>query len=238
MNAHDRMLARRRRSIGVLLTVVTVTVAGHDVVAAMRRPGPSVVGPAAVAAAAPVVAGGPAGGRVPTKGPGTFRTAAGVLSRVGTGHLTRYTVEVENGLRYVPEEIAAVVDLTLADPRSWSGTGRFALQRVAHRADADVRVLLATPGTTDRLCAPLETRGQASCRNGRLVVLNARLWTTGTEGYAGRIADYRRYMVNHEMGHALGHRHTTCPGPGRPAPVMMQQTYGLRGCTPNPWPRA
>ena len=45
-------------------------------------------------------------------------------------------------------------------------------------------------------------------------------------------------VVNHETGHFLGLDHASCSGPGRPAPVMMQQSKGLNGCHFNPWPTA
>ena len=32
------------------------------------------------------------------------------------------------------------------------------------------------------------------------------------------------------------HRRRRCPGRGRPAPVMQQQSISLRGCAPNAWP--
>lgn len=103
---------------------------------------------------------------------------------------------------------------------------------------AVLRILLASPATTDRLCSPLETEGRLSCRNGQLVVLNAWRWANGTQGYEGQLPKYRRYVINHEVGHALGYPHVPCPGSGLPAPVMLQQTIGLEGCLPNPWPAA
>jgi hypothetical protein len=95
-----------------------------------------------------------------------------------------------------------------------------------------------TPKTTDRLCAPYLTRGEVSCQNGNRVVLNAKRWLLGADAYGSDLTNYRRYLVNHEFGHALGKHHVDCPGPGRLAPVMMQQTKGLGTCRKNPWPQA
>ena len=78
--------------------------------------------------------------------------------------------------------------------------------------------------------------GYTSCRNGDRVVLNVARWVEAVPGYGASLATYRQYMVNHEVGHRLGLGHERCPGRGRPAPVMQQQTLGLHGCTANAWP--
>lgn len=171
---------------------------------------------------------------IPASGPGTFTVAAGQSAPVGDGRLTRYTVEVEAGLPYEPADVAAVVDTTLTDPRSWTAAGDHAFARV--NTNEDVRVLLATPSTTNTLCAPLQTKGEVSCRVGDRVVINAKRWALGVPHYGDALDIYRRHVVNHEMGHAIGFPHTECPEPGQLAPVMLQQSYGLDGCAPNPWP--
>ncbi len=176
----------------------------------------------------------PAPVTVPATGPGTFVVAAGVGNPVGTGRMTRYTVEVENGLPFDPAEVAAIVEAAIGDPRGWTAAGSYAFQRVD--ANPDVHVRLSTPGTTDALCAPLQTNGEVSCRNNANVVLNAKRWALGIDAYADDLASYRAYLVNHEMGHAIGHGHVPCPGVGQPAPVMLQQTFGLNGCVRNAWP--
>ena len=74
------------------------------------------------------------------------------------------------------------------------------------------------------------------------VVLNDARWVRGDAAYVGDLAAYRIYMINHEDGHALGHEHAHECLPGGLAPVMMQQTFGLRSaatgklCQANPWP--
>jgi ssRNA-specific RNase YbeY (16S rRNA maturation enzyme) len=94
---------------------------------------------------------------------------------------------------------------------------------------------MVTPGTTDRLCAPLQTRGEVSCQTGDRVVLNAKRWQLSAKSYGTDLANYRRYLVNHEFGHYIGYGHVNCPGRGQLAPIMLQQTKGLDGCRKNPW---
>lgn len=169
---------------------------------------------------------------VAASGPGTFRPAVPASPSGSTEDVdVRVTVEIEDGLPFDPGATAGAVTTILQDRRGWSGT------TFAHVAtEADLRILIATPATTDQLCAPLETRGRVSCRNGGLVILNALRWAYATNDYVDAVPDYRRYLVNHEVGHALGQQHVECPAPGLPAPVMQQQTYGLDGCRRNPWP--
>jgi hypothetical protein len=154
---------------------------------------------------------------------------------VGPGRPFRYRLEIEAGLPFDAAAVARIVHRDLTDPRGWQRIERVAFART-DGSDYDVRIIVATPDTTDALCYPLDTVGQLSCRNGGRVVLNALRWAVGIPGYAGRLADYHAYMVNHEVGHALGHKHAYCTVPGGPAPVMMQQTKGLGRCRPNPWP--
>jgi hypothetical protein len=74
------------------------------------------------------------------------------------------------------------------------------------------------------------------------VVLNDARFARGATAYVGDRDTYRIYMINHEVGHAVGHQHAHQCLPGGLAPVMMQQTFGLRSaatgdlCEANPWP--
>ena len=71
-------------------------------------------------------------------------------------------------------------------------------------------------------------------------MINVRRWLRGAAESQLSLADYRHYVISHEVGHALGHGHVGCPGPGTVGPVMLQQTKGLDGCarTPGRFPTA
>jgi hypothetical protein len=149
----------------------------------------------------------------------------------GSGRVVRVAVEVEGELDVERAAFAAEVVRILADRRSWG----LAVRRTG-TGTADLTVTLASPETTDRLCAPLPTRGRYSCAQGGRAVLNVRRWLAGAPSYRGHLRRYRAYMVNHEVGHLLGRGHVSCPSAGSPAPVMVQQTKGLAGCRAHPWP--
>lgn len=174
---------------------------------------------------------------IPHTGPGRFTRAKVDGPKVGKrGALLRYAVKVEKTLPYDAEETARQIQASLSDPRSWAGGGDWRLELVSNAHQADFTIFLATPGTVDRYCWPLRTYGRVSCRAGDKVVLNAWRWAHGAAAYGKDVATYRQYLVNHEVGHRLGHGHVGCPGKGKRAPVMMQQTKGVGSCKANPWP--
>lgn len=198
---------------------------------------PGTAEPGVPPSSAPVVVNGreqPPRVEPPTAASGRLAVVPGTDAPGPGPDLLTYRVEIEAELPFDGPEFAGAVHATLNDPRGWPTRG-YAFQRV-DGGDADFVVIMASPELTDRLCAPLLTRGQVSCRNGSSVILNALRWGVGIEDYGGDLAAYREYMVNHEVGHRLGRGHPNCPGAGAPAPVMMQQTYGLDGCTANAWP--
>ncbi len=134
------------------------------------------------------------------------------------------------------EELRSFVLATLNDQRSWAAAGLTFI----HSESSELQIVLAEPAETDQLCLPLRTVGRFSCQNGSMVVLNADRWRIATDTWDSTVADYRTYLVNHEVGHLVGQRHPAarCAVAGEPALVMAQQTKGLVGCLGNGWPLA
>jgi hypothetical protein len=164
-----------------------------------------------------------------------LRVAPGTSSPSGPGSPIRYTVEVERGVAESPAAVARQVEDRMADHRGWGAGHRRSFQRVS-RGRHDVRIVLASASTTQRMCLPLDVVGYWNCYQRGIVVLNHDRWLRPAPTYGRLVDEYRTLMVMHEFGHALGFGHAGCPASGAWASPMMQQGKGLRGCRRNPWP--
>ncbi|WP_329308931.1 DUF3152 domain-containing protein [Streptomyces microflavus] len=211
------------------------TGSGDDNAEAPVAPAPPPAAPASPTPSPPAGDRPPSASDVPASGPGTFTVARAGVTESGKGE--PYRVEVEDGIGVDPDRAAEEIAAILADPRGWSHGGERTFRQVADRS-AGLVVKIGTPATTDRLCGAygLKTRGEVNCRGGEQVMVNLKRWQLGSPRFDGPVAEYRALIINHEVGHWLGRGHETCPGKGRPAPAMMQQIDGLKGCVANAWP--
>lgn len=205
----------------------------------------------------------PPGGHIPETGARTFEVQPGTSPVIGSGELYRYTVETEVGMDLLegPEAFSRLVQDTLSDPRSWTNpdAGSISLQRVDGDQQPDFRVILVSRQTAREACEYSDgVPFDSSCRKGDMVYLNAARWARGAVAFQGDLGNYRRYAINHEVGHVFGNGHVGCPEPGATAPVMMQQTFSTSNnvlnqlnqvadqgasipadgfeCKPNAWP--
>ncbi|MFD8369985.1 DUF3152 domain-containing protein [Streptomyces sp. NPDC059688] len=181
---------------------------------------------------------------VALKGPGKFDAVPGSAKAPGKGQKYRYRVDIEQGLGLDGELFAEAVQKTLNDQRSWAHGGARTFERVSS-GKPDFVITLASPGTTAEWCAKsdLDTAEEnVSCDSAATerVMINAYRWAQGSKTYGDKIHAYRQMLINHEVGHRLGHGHVTCRKNGELAPVMQQQTKFLDHdgihCLPNPWP--
>lgn len=132
-----------------------------------------------------------------------------------------------------PDTDASGLVETLADalgrPKGWALDGGVRFRAVAEGPDLVFRLVTAeTVEGADPRC-----RADASCRVGDEVWLNADRWRSPPSSWEGTVVDYRRYLVNHTVGHWLGLGHADCAG--ATAPVMVDESEGS-GCTPGAWP--
>lgn len=209
----------------------------------------------------------PAGGPFTETGARTWHIVPGTTPKVGEGTTKSftYTVEVEDGVDTTSfggdEGFARMVSETLANPKSWTHNGLFGFTRVdaTSGVEPDFRVSLTSPITVREGCG-YDIQLEASCYNPsydgdqQRVFINEARWGRGAVPFQGDIGSYRQYVINHEVGHAIGYpKHEACGGDNELAPIMMQQTFSTANndahkfdpstvnadgkvCRFNPWP--
>ena len=130
-------------------------------------------------------------------------------------------------------EFANVVESTLTDHRGWIRAG-VKFSKVS--SEGRLHVVLASGAEIDKYAG---CSAELSCTVYPYVLINDARWLGATDSYnsAGlSLTSYRQMVINHEVGHFLGHDHISTCGAGGVAPVMLQQSTGLRGCMGNSWP--
>ena len=145
-----------------------------------------------------------------------------------------YDISARGVIKGDINEFAKVVEATFNDPRGWIRAG---VKFTRVQSGGRLHMILAS-GDQVKAAAPGGCSADLSCTVFPLVLFNDDRWLNGTESYtqAGlSLADYRTMVINHEVGHFLGHNHLSACENGI-APVMSQQSNGLRGCTANSWP--
>ena len=194
----------------------------------------------------------------------TWHIVPGTSPKVGQGTTKAftYTVEVEDGIDTTSfggdEGFAGMVTETLANPKSWTHNPQIAFTRIDSGVP-DFRISLSSPMTVREGCG-YDIQLETSCYNPAYadkqprVFINEARWVRGAVPFQGDVGSYRQYLINHEVGHAIGYpRHEPCGGDGDLAPVMMQQTFSTNNndasrfdpqsvkpdgktCRFNPWP--
>lgn len=207
----------------------------------------------------------PEGEPFTAQGARTWHIVPGTTPQVGQGaaKVFSYTIEVEDGIDTMgfggDEAFARMATQTLASQKSWTHNPQFAFVRI-DAGTPDFRISLTSPDTVREGCG-YEIQLESSCYNPRYgengeqrVFINEARWVRGAVPFQGDITSYRQYVINHELGHAIGYRsHEPCEQDQQLAPVMMQQTFSTsndvaakfdpdsikpdgKTCRTNPWP--
>jgi hypothetical protein len=174
--------------------------------------------------------------RAPGTTPGTAtspRTGT-VKHRVDVRRTVTYSVRTRGQIAVSVAKFRRLAQQTYEDPRGWRARG---VRFVPVKKGGSFTLWVAAATTVPAFSSACSSMW--SCRVGRNVIINQDRWRWASPAWnAGHqsLRDYRHMVVNHETGHWLGKGHARCPGKGRPAPVMMQQSKGTQGCRFNPWP--
>lgn len=207
----------------------------------------------------------PDGGAFTEAGDKTWHVVPGTMPQISQSatKVFKYSIEIENGLDPTmfggDGAFAQMVDQTLANPKGWTHNPQFAFTRI-DTGMPDFRISLVSPLTIRAGCG-YEFRLETSCYNPSFgpdrqarVLINEARWLRGALPFEGDVGSYRQYVINHEVGHAIGYvRHEPCDKQGGLAPVMMQQTFSTsnndgakfdpewvkpdgKTCRFNPWP--
>ena len=150
---------------------------------------------------------------------------------VGGGDSTEYTYAFD---RSIPIVMQTFITTTIQDSRGWRGMGYYFRQMATKDVDM---VFYLKPNQNIIAMFTKEMDGFSVCytvEGKAKIYINQDNWETPPATFTGSQETYRQYVVQHEVGHALGMGHEEAQL-GQPCHPMYQQTRGTSQCSPNPW---
>lgn len=155
-------------------------------------------------------------------------------AKQASGRVVTYAISTKGATSANLAEFSSQVNQTLNDGRGWAQLG-VSFKEVA--SGGNFSLILSEAALVPSFSSGCDT--EWSCRVGSSVIINDNRWRGASDSWnaaGGSMRDYRHMVINHEVGHWLGHGHLSCAGAGQSAPVMQQQSISLEGCSFNPWP--
>jgi len=71
----------------------------------------------------------------------------------------------------------------------------------------------------------------------RIIYINSNRWSRGSKKSKLSLKEYREYLINHEVFHALGGGHNLCTKKDKVCPISHQYTKGIPvGVKKTSWP--
>lgn len=139
------------------------------------------------------------------------------------------TIKCDRNTNQDAKEFVKIVWSILNHSRGWSQIIKF---KKSGRDDKHVTIRLSKEETIRKKCG----FRKLSCALGKSTIyLHLDNWLHGSKASGLSLTNYRKYLVNHEIGHILGLGHKKPVGTGK-CPVMVQQTLGIGNQKPNVWP--
>jgi predicted Zn-dependent protease len=127
----------------------------------------------------------------------------------------------------------------LTSPHGWTKYG-FHFAVVDQKAEAHITITLTPQAVMDAMFPDFQNERLSVCNliTKDIFVNEGRWLGIYDDNRSGMpLPAYRMYVIQHEVGHALGcSTHAVVSDPSQPCPVMVQQTKGTHGAPPHPFP--
>jgi hypothetical protein len=178
-----------------------------------------------------------------------YQNAPHIASSSSTQFIRFWFFTVDDDVKYSftneEHDIAQYIDGVLNEARGWKKKG-YQFVQVAPDEGMDLRKTFKGKKNIIHLRMSSSQTIQKTCnfanmncadRKVNVIFINSQRWLHGSKESNMDIWNYRRYIINHEIGHLLNRGHHDClKGKKSACPIMKQQTVDTSCCIPNSFP--